>query len=142
MKHLKLMALLCLTLLTMEANAQSSDLSQIEATITGFTKAGDQSNSEKVSSYLDDNYRIVMNQLFGSTEVSVVPKSLYLEKIKSKEWGGDTRVITIKNVNVNGKTASAKVIQKGTKSTFVSTMVLLKDNAGNWKIVCDIPIIE
>ena len=126
----------------MEANAQSSDLAQIEATITGFTQAGDQSDSEKVSTFLDDNYRIVMNQLFGSTAVSIVPKSVYLEKIKSKEWGGDTRAITIKNVNVNGKTASAKVIQKGGKSTFVSTMVLLKDSSGNWKIVSDIPIIE
>lgn len=37
MKHLKLMGLLCLTLLTMEANAQTSDLSQIEAKIKGFT---------------------------------------------------------------------------------------------------------
>ncbi|MFT6983861.1 MAG: hypothetical protein ACJAUD_002641 [Crocinitomicaceae bacterium] len=40
MKHLKLMALLCLTLSTMEVNAQTSDLSQIEATITGFVQAG------------------------------------------------------------------------------------------------------
>ena len=38
-----------------------------------------------MSSYFDENYRIVMNQLFGSTEVSVVPKSLYLEKINSKD---------------------------------------------------------
>jgi hypothetical protein len=65
-----------------------------------------------------------------------------LRKIKSKEWGGDKRVVTIENVNINGKTASAKVIQKGTKSTFVSTMILLKDSTGNWTIVSDTHVIK
>jgi hypothetical protein len=51
-------------------------------------------------------------------------------------------VVTIENVNVNGKTASAKVIQKRTKSTFVSTMILLKDSTGNLTIVIGTPVIE
>jgi len=76
----------------MSCSAQKTEVQNVEKVIAAFSKAGDDNNAEKLATYLDDNYRIVMNRLFGSTEVSVMPKSVYLDKISSKEFGGDKRV--------------------------------------------------
>jgi hypothetical protein len=73
-----------------------------------------------------------MNRLFGSTDVSIILKAVYLEKIKSKEWGGDTRILTIEEVVLNSTTASAKVVFEGTKMTFVSILMLVKNAYNKW----------
>ena len=122
--------------------SQTSQMKAIEKTITAFSKAGDTNNSLELAKYLDDNYRIVMNRLFGSKEVSVMSKSLYLEKIETKEFGGDTRELIISNVVVNGSTASAKVVFKGKKATFVSLMTLIQNEDGTWKLISDVPIFS
>lgn len=123
-------------------NAQSSDKKAIKQTITAFSKAGDTNDADKLATYLDDNYRIVMNRLFGSTEVAVMPKEVYLEKIETKEYGGDDRKVKIGPIALNGTTASAKVSFIGTKMTFVSLLTLIKDGSNQWKIVSDVPIVK
>ena len=141
MKNLKLIALVCSLLSVMATSAQKNEIQAIEIVISEFALAGDENNAEKLATCLDDNYRVVMNRLFGSKEVSIMSKSIYLEKIKSKEYGGDKRVLTIDNVLVNGTTASAKVIFKGKKMTFVSIITLIQDSKGNWKLISDVPIV-
>ena len=42
---------------------------------------------------------------------------------------------------MNGNTACAKVIFKGTKSTFISILNLVQDGNGAWKMVSDTPIV-
>lgn len=142
MRKIKLITLICSMLSVVACSAQKNEMKNIEKVITEFSKAGDENDAEKLATYLDDNYRIVMNRLFGSTEVSVMPKSVYLEKIKSKEYGGDKRGLTIENTVINGTTASAKVTFEGSKMTFVSLIVLIQDLEGNWKLICDTPIFK
>lgn len=120
---------------------QKVEVKAIKEAISIFAKAGDVHDVASLDKCLDSNYRIVMNQLFGSTEVSVVPKSIYLDKIKSKEWGGDQRKLTFSSVMVNGNTASAKVVMRGTSLSMSSIINLVKDANGNWKLVSDTPII-
>lgn len=122
--------------------AQKNDEKAIEAVIKNFAAAADKNDAELLSTYLDENYRIVMNRLFGSAAVSVMTKADYLAKIESKEWGGDAREVTVMQIIVNGSTATAHARLKGAKSTFVSLFVLLKDADGKWKLVSDSPIIE
>lgn len=122
--------------------SQTNDMKAVKETITAFSKAGDANDANELEKYLDDNYRVVMNRLFGSTEVAVMPRAVYLEKIKTKEFGGDTRKLTIENVLVNGNTASAKVTFAGSKMTFVSLITLVKDDKGAWKLVSDMPVIQ
>lgn len=141
MKNLFLTALVGI-LFSVNLYSQTKDMEAIKQTITAFSKAGDMNDSDELEKYLDDNYRVVMNRLFGSNEVSVMPKSVYLEKIKSKEFGGDTRKLNIENVIVNGNTACAKVTFVGTKMTFISLVTLVKDNKGDWKLVSDVPVIQ
>ncbi|MDG1332447.1 MAG: nuclear transport factor 2 family protein [Crocinitomicaceae bacterium] len=142
MKKVKLIALAYLVLTTFASNAQNNSMKEIETTITEFAKAADNSDAEKLGTYLDDNYRIVMNRLFGSNEVSVLTKDLYLSKIESKEFGGDKREGSIESITINGSTANAKVRMIGTKMTFVSLLSLVQDAAGNWKLISDTPITE
>lgn len=141
MKNLILTAFLGI-LFTTNLYSQTKDMEAIKQTITAFSKAGDANDVDELEKYLDDNYRVVMNRLFGSTEVAVMPRSMYLEKIRSKEFGGDTRKLTIENVLVNGNTASAQVTFAGTKMTFVSLITLVQDDKGTWKLISDVPVIQ
>ncbi len=132
-----------MTLLSiLNTSAQKAEIENIKAVITGFSKAGDQNDAQKLASYVDDNFRIVMNRLFGSPDVVVMPKSVYLAKIESKEFGGDQRVLKIENVIVNENSASAKVVSKGAKMTVVSLVLLIKDAVGKWKLLSDVPTIK
>lgn len=142
MKKAKFITLICLLFTAVSTNAQSNSMKDIETTIHAFAKAGDNSDAETLDAYLDANYRVVMNRLFGSHEVSVLTKELYLSKIKSKEFGGDSREVSIHNVTVNGSTANAKVSFKGTKMTFISLLSLVQDAEGNWKLISDTPVLE
>ncbi|NJM94210.1 MAG: nuclear transport factor 2 family protein [Cytophagales bacterium] len=63
-------------------------------------------------------------------------------KIRSKEYGGDQRQVTIDQVVINGEVASAKVTFAGTKMTFVSIIGLVKDDQGRWKLISDMPVVR
>ena len=123
------------------AIAQKSDMNAIKSTITAFAKAGDNQDVSALEPLLDANYRVVMNQLFGSTEVSVMPRAVYIEKIRAKEFGGDTRTLTFENVQVNGNTAVAQVLFKGQKMSFNSLLTLTQNAKGDWQLVQDCPVI-
>lgn len=121
--------------------AQKTDMQAVKQTISAFAAAADNSNADDLNQYLDDNFRIVMNRLFGSSEVSVMPKTVYLDKIRKKEFGGDDREVTIKNIVINGTTASAQVTYAGKKMTFVAITTLIKDGEGNWKLASETPVV-
>ena len=138
MKKLKLIVIVCLLVLGMICNAKKNEVENIEKTIIEYSKASDENDAEKLAGYLDDNYRVVMNRMFGSKDVSIISKKVYLEKIKSKEYGGDTTVVIIENIVINGKTATAKVTSIGTRMTFVSMSILIQEPDGNWKLLSDV----
>ena len=140
MKKSILFCILCV--FTASTSMAQDDIKAIKKVIATFSKAGDQNDVVLLDKYLDQNYRVVMNRLFGSDEVSVLSKTTYLEKIKTKEFGDDQRKLTFDQIIVNGTTATAKVVFRGTKMTFTSLLTLLRDNAGEWKLVSDIPIIS
>ena len=60
------------------SQAQQVEVTAVRQTILSMAKAADQSNATELDQYLDTNYRVVMNQLFGSTEVSILSKAVYL----------------------------------------------------------------
>jgi len=138
----KTMILMFVSLIGLAAFSQSAEKKAIEKVITEFAKAADQNNVEQLASFLDENYRIVMNQLFGSDALAITSRTDYLAKIESKEWGGDNRILTFHEITINGQTASAHVTLRGEKATFVSIFMLVKNAEGNWKLVSDMPTIE
>lgn len=128
--------------LTVGCSAQNPDEKAVEETIIAFAKAGDTNDADKLATYLDANYRIVMNRLFGSTEVSIMPKEVYLEKIRTKEYGGDNRQVDIESIVLNGSTACAKVSFIGSKMTFISILTLAKDSNNQWKLLSEAPVVK
>lgn len=129
-------------LFSISSFAQSSDVHLIEETILGFSKSGDSNNDKELATYLDDSYRIVMNRLFGSQEVSIMSKSVFLDKIRTKEFGGDQRDVVIESIQLNDNSASAIVSFIGTKMTFRSILILIKDEESKWKLVSEIPVLK
>ena len=117
------------------------EMKKIKATIHAFGEAGDQQNVAQLDKLLNSNYRIVMNRLFGSEEVSVMPRSVYMDKIRSKEFGGDKREVIIENIIVNNTLASAKVTMKGETMTFVSCLQLIQKADGEWQLISDMPYV-
>lgn len=119
----------------------SAEKKAIKEVVVAFARAGDAHDVAALEETLDDSYRIVMNRLFGSPEVSVMSRETYLKKIESKEYGGGSRELTFESIMVNGTTASAKVKFLDEKMTFVSIIVLIKDGSGHWKLVSDVPVV-
>ncbi len=130
-----------MALLGLNASAQKTEEKAVKQTVIAFAKAGDAQDSEKLATYLDDNYRIVMNRLFGGKAVAVMPKDVYLENIRTKKFGGDPRTLTFKEVMINGNTAMVRVDMKGSKSTMHSIILLAQTEAGNWLLVSDMPVL-
>ncbi len=129
-------------LLTTACNAQSTKEEKlVKQVIINFSSFGDQQDADGLDTLLDANFRIVMNQLFGSKEVSVMDKTTYLKKIRTKEFGGDRREVKIENLQIDGKTALVRVTLKGTNMTMVSMLQLIKNHAGHWQLVSDLPTI-
>lgn len=129
-----------MVLVASQLKAQTSAMKEVQSTVKTFMKAGDNNDIKAMDDLLDANYRVVMNRLFGSTEVSIMQREVYIQKVESKEFGGDKRVLTFSDLVVNGNTAMVNVEAKGAKSTTKSIIVLLKDEKGNWKLVSDTPI--
>jgi len=133
---------LALSLLSTVAIAQTPDSKKkVEAAIIRFSSSADEQNAIALEEILDKNFRLVMNQMFGSSETIAMTREVYLEKIRKKEFGGEKRELKIENVLINGKNASAKVLFKGSKMTFISLLQLSQDSSGNWKLVNDMPTL-
>jgi hypothetical protein len=121
------------------AQAQETGVEEVKKTVMQFATAADYQDPIILEEVLDTHFRVVMNRLFGSEGVTIMPREVYLAKIKNKEFGGDKREVTISNVTINGNTANALVSFKGSKMTFVSTLLLVLTKEGKWKLVADLP---
>jgi ketosteroid isomerase-like protein len=143
MKTKKSLTILVFILSTITLMAQKSETTKtVKETITKFAKAADEQDSAALSIVLDENFRLTLNQLFGSTTTTIIDKKMYLEKIAAKEFGGDKREVTIDNVVIVGNNASAQATFKGAKMTIVTLLQLLKTSDGKWKIVNDLPAVQ
>ena len=121
------------------AQGQETGVEEVKKTVMQFATAADYQDPIILEDVLDTNFRVVMNRLVGSDGVTIMPREVYLAKIKNKEFGGDKREVTISNVTINGNTANALVSFKGSKMTFVSTLLLVLTKEGKWKLVADLP---
>lgn len=124
------------------ASAQSNPESQkLVAAVQAFVQAGDRQDAEALDALLDTHYRVVMNQLFGSEEITILDRDTYLTKIKAKEFGGDTRRLAIEEVLITGKSAVVKVKLTGAKLSMRAHLSWVQDAQGAWKLISDTPTI-
>lgn len=119
-----------------------NDEKAISVAVHHFAANADQQDVKKMAAVLDDNFRAVVNRLFGSKEVSIMDKSLYLQLLKDKKIGGSKRDVTILTMNVTNNNASVKAQLTGKDLLFTTYLLLVKNEEGEWKIVNDMPFIE
>lgn len=141
MKRIIVLSSLAIIALACTAYSAKNAEKNVKKTIKTFATAADNQSTTDLKKVLHDDYRVVMNRLFGSEDCAVLSRDAYLKKIESKEWGGDKREVTIENLVVNGNTASAKVTFKGSKMTFVSLMNLVQNTDEEWMVISDMPTV-
>jgi hypothetical protein len=142
MKSKILISIACLLITTSTIMAQQKkEEMNVMQTITNFANAADVQDDKALELLLDNNFRLVLNQLFGNKGIAIITKQDYLAKIKAKEFGGDKREVTILNLTLSGNNAAAQAIFKGSKFTVVTFLQLIKTSEGEWKIINDLPEI-
>jgi Putative lumazine-binding len=132
------LTLIVITMTSVLAVAQS-DKVLIEQTINQFAKAGDERDIVKLKTLLHDDFRIAMNRLFGSEKVDFLTKPTYIKMMEEGKLGGDNRIVKIQSVDITENNAAVKVSLKGKALTFQSYYHLVKNVAGQWQIINDLP---
>lgn len=111
----------------------------VKNTITRFVEAADAQNAEELAEVLDEKFRLILNQLLGSSEVTAMDRQTYLQLIKDKKLGGDKRSIEFVSLEVMNQNASVRVKLKGSVLAFESFIQLIKTPEGKWKLINDLP---
>lgn len=130
-----------LTLLTMTINVMhaQSEKEEVKKVITQFVQAADLQDADQVATLLHEDFRVVMNQLFGSSDVSLMNKAVYEQLIRDKKMGGDLRAVDFVSVDVVNQNAAVKVLLKGKSMVFESLLHLIKTADGKWQLINDLP---
>ncbi len=140
MKQLILTLTLLMTMT--HVKAANDDKTLVAHTVESFARAAENQSTSEMDLLLDDNFRVVMNQLFGSDKVTVMDKATYLNMLGEKKLGGDKAVVNTESINVNGNNAVVNTVFKSDKMSMRLYLLLAKDVSGTWKIVSDLPTIE
>lgn len=115
---------------------------QVKATLEEFVKAGDSRNVEQLKQVLHAHFRVVANQVMGSTTVNVMTKEQYLALIEEGKLGGDVRTLEILSLEIVNKNAAAHVRLKGKSVTFDTFYHLVLSSEGQWQLIQDLPFVS
>lgn len=127
---------------TMNQPASQDEFEQVINAVKEFADAADQRDADRLDKIMHKDYRSVVNRLFGSAEVSIMNKTLYLDLLKKGKIGGDQRSVNINSVNVIGNNAVVNVSLTGKELVFHSFMQLVKAPSGEWLVISDMPDIK
>ncbi len=133
------LATLTLIMMTSITATAQTDKVLVEQVVNQFAKAGDQRDVTQLKNLLHDDFRIAMNRLFGSEKVEFLMKPAYIKLMEEGKLGGDNRSVKILSVDVTENNAAVKVSLKGKTLTFQSYYHLVKNVAGQWQIINDLP---
>ncbi|NOS55262.1 MAG: DUF4440 domain-containing protein [Cyclobacteriaceae bacterium] len=134
-----LVTILTLTMMPSLTTLAQTDKALIEQVTKQFAKAGDLRDVAQLKNLLHDDFRLAMNRLFGSETVTLLTKSAYLKMIEDGKLGGDSRSVQILSIDITENNAAVKVAMKGKALTFQSYYHMVKNAAGQWKLINDLP---
>jgi hypothetical protein len=134
-----LVTILTLTMMTSLTTLAQTDKVSIEQVVNQFAKAGDLRDVAKLKDLLHDDFRLAMNRLFGSETVTLLTKPAYLKMVEDGKLGGDSRSVQILSIDITENNAAVKVSLKGKALTFQSYYHLVKNVAGQWQLISDLP---
>lgn len=135
----QLLILILLSIMTHLETVAQKEKEDVKNTITRFVEAADAQNAEELAEVLDEKFRLILNQLLGSSEVTAMDRQTYLQLMKDKKLGGDKRSIEFVSLEVMNQNASVRVKLKGSVLAFESFIQLIKTPEGKWKLINDLP---
>ena len=104
-----------------------------------FVKAGDQRDLSGLEEILHPEFRVVLNQAFGSAELMVWNKETYLEMARSGKIGGSERGIKVRKVLVNGNNAFVEADLSSGPMDFFGQYSFVRNAEGKWQLLQDLP---
>lgn len=105
----------------------------IEKAVKLYAKSGDNQDVSGLKNVLHPQYRLVW--WGGEGDPFISDKAGFIAKFEAKEYGGDSRSVSIQSVEVfDGINASVKAVMDGKVAEMRSLFSLIKVN-NEWKIV-------
>jgi len=126
----------------LDDNSKKSNTDAVVTAVEHFVENVDQRDIKGVDAVLHSNFRAIVNRLFGSEEVAIMDKSLYLDLLKQGKIGGDKREVIIESIHFEGNNALVKATFDGKELGFHTFIQLVQETSGDWKIISDMPNIE
>lgn len=121
-------------------NKNEMENKKIETLITAYAKALDHQDAATAETFLDPEFRIVLNNHNNSGTTSILGRAQYLDMIREGKAGGVKRSISFLLTDLHENAAVVKVRLEGEKSVFTNYYSLLKRD-DQWLVVNDIPQI-
>ena len=121
---------------------EDTNMAAVIKAVEQFTKSADKRDVKQMDAIMHSNFRAIVNRLFGSEEVSIMDKALYLDLLKKGKIGGDNRKITVESIHFEGSNALVKATLEGEELIFYTFIQLVQETSGDWKIISDMPNIE
>lgn len=139
---MKLTFMLLSFICVLDQHLPPSDLVDIAEAVESFANSVDAGDADKLKELLHDDYRSIVNQALGSDKIDFLDKATYLDLLAKGIIGGDQRTIVIQSIDLEGNNAVVKARLEGKKLVFTTFIQVVKNSAGQWQIMSDMPTIE
>ena len=117
------------------------ELSNVAEAVKSFAGNADARDAEAMEHLLHPEFRAIVNRQFGSSEVSLMDKAMYVDMLKQGKIGGDTRKVVIQSITLEGHNASVRAEFTGQELRFVTFIQLVQSTNGKWQVISDMPNI-
>lgn len=121
---------------------KSTDTEQVVQAVESFAKSADKQDVKQMDTLMHTDFRAIVNRLFGSEEVAIMDKAVYLDLLQQGKIGGDERTVTIQSIHFEGHNALVKATFTGKELIFHTFIQLVQEASGAWKVISDMPTIE
>lgn len=132
MYHLLAVLLLCTTV----AN------DPVKNCVTKFAAAIAQRDTDALDTLLHPEFRVIANRFPTADKTTLLDKRTYLQLLTSGKIGGETYEVEFGTIDFQEHVATVITIFRGPKTTMQTTLLLVLDTNGDWRIISDLALIQ
>lgn len=137
MKH-SILILILTAFISCNSMAQKSTMEkEVTSTITNYLKAGDVNDSETLTQYLHDTFRVTVYDA-GKDAISVLDRATYITFIKDKKFGGYPRTVAYQSIDfIGAHMATVQVTLTSPGKPTLKNFFSLAKTGGMWLVIQD-----
>ena len=122
-------------------NKTSMELMTIQKRMEQYIAAVDAGDFKNAEKFLDNEFRVVLNNYNNSGTVASIGREQYLGMMETGKMGGNKRILSFLLIDIQDEAALVKLKLEGEKNVFINYYNLVKKN-NEWLIVNDQPQIS